>query len=335
VPGSHLVTINHLQQTAMASVWAPRIQNAWWASSVLMDPLRNGAKFLASKVGVSTPLARFQDNLVGMFYALFVQRVGFYLIELYSGRLKAGTEKYRAVMQPETEAQATESSTLKFGVVGPAGSGRRSLVRALSGCDDLPPDWQGHVPLELPDHSTVVNFHLVSVGENEEDPNETHDQLRHFDGLVWLLPAVSPPTQNIEAWKHYRSFYQQRPDAKMPPVIFAVNKIDLLPGVVEMPLADDRLEEVLHRATEQLGEEAGMIVPVCLKPTALWNVQESLLTAIEMNIESAKSVERVRQLKVEGESKGLGTVANQVKSGARGLWRAWKERRSQSKSPDR
>ena len=56
-------------------------------------------RYTASSVGVSTPLTLLQQNLQLWFYVAFVERVGHYLIEVNSGRLRVGVKRYLQLIE--------------------------------------------------------------------------------------------------------------------------------------------------------------------------------------------------------------------------------------------
>src|SRR5262249_41699414 len=93
--------------------------NIWWAISALFNPVQTGMRYAASQVGLSQPLRMLQQNLYVWFWTAYVQRLGNYLIDLDSGRLRVGATRYRElVARMKAEAERTES-TLEKQAVGP------------------------------------------------------------------------------------------------------------------------------------------------------------------------------------------------------------------------
>lgn len=168
VPGSHLVTLGTWRSLERANKWKNVAVNAYWAGAILLNPLNLG-RMLASKLAVEPLTGQVQANVLSLFYVFFVRQVGFYAIELNSGRLRGGVAKYRTAMarlnrgagaaagMPDlpdtpplpvaaappdagTAAQpaagpdgASEPLMVTLAVVGQAKAGKSSLVNALLG----------------------------------------------------------------------------------------------------------------------------------------------------------------------------------------------------------
>ena len=99
LPGGHLLTINDWKRARQAVDWYRRASNVYWAAAALFNPVQTGARWLATRFGLTAPLQKLQQNIILWFYVAFVQRLGNYLIELHSGRLKVGAERYRELLE--------------------------------------------------------------------------------------------------------------------------------------------------------------------------------------------------------------------------------------------
>ncbi len=84
--------------------------NAYWLGAVLLDPISSGLRYAATKAGLTRPLTLFQQDLVSWFHAAYVHRLGHYLIDLYSGRLKVGASRYRELQQAAEPIAGTPKS---------------------------------------------------------------------------------------------------------------------------------------------------------------------------------------------------------------------------------
>lgn len=172
VPGSHVVSLGTWRTLEKANQWMDAATNLYWAGAILMNPLNLG-RMLASKLAIEPLSGRVQANVLSLFYVFFVRQVGFYAIELNSGRLRGGVAKYRAARarldrslgepvapaawpdeasgpgpstpatsesaSPPSAAPASDASphsepmTVTLAVVGQAKAGKSSLVNALLG----------------------------------------------------------------------------------------------------------------------------------------------------------------------------------------------------------
>src|SRR5436309_2756633 len=101
LPGGHLLTIRDWQRAKTAADWYQRASNVFWAISAVLSPISTATRYTASRVGLSTPLKMLQQNLILWFYTAFLQRLGTYLIGLYSGRLRVGARRWRELVLGE------------------------------------------------------------------------------------------------------------------------------------------------------------------------------------------------------------------------------------------
>src|SRR5213076_2503382 len=98
----HLLSVNNWRQARQAADWYNTASNIYWAISTLFAPVATGARYLASQVGMSLPFQKLQTNLLLWFYTAFVHRLGTYLIDLNSGRLRVGAGRYRELVRAAT-----------------------------------------------------------------------------------------------------------------------------------------------------------------------------------------------------------------------------------------
>ena len=94
VPGGHVLTVNQWRwakrAAEQATSWWRTGSNAYWLFSAIVSPIDTGLKYAASQVGMSRPWQLFQQDLIAWFHTAFVHRLGSYLIDLNSGRLRVG-----------------------------------------------------------------------------------------------------------------------------------------------------------------------------------------------------------------------------------------------------
>jgi uncharacterized protein len=94
VPGSHLLTIDQWRLLAKTPRWWRLASNVGWLASIAINPL-NVTRFVVSKLALGSATKQLQENALAWGYAVFVGRVGFYLIEMNSGRLRIGADRYK------------------------------------------------------------------------------------------------------------------------------------------------------------------------------------------------------------------------------------------------
>lgn len=172
VPGGHWLTVKNWRSLAKLPKRYKLISNLWTAGMALFSPLAAAGRLVASKAVYSPVGKAIEANLLAWFYTMFLQRVGFYLIEMNSGRLKGGKEKFREAFarfrakekpwdepevadrrpdvgeqmpEPDSTQQTTDHGQSTTGditvcLAGQAGAGRSSLIRALLADADRPPE---------------------------------------------------------------------------------------------------------------------------------------------------------------------------------------------------
>ena len=153
VPGSHLLTIQHWRRAAEAVQWYGRLSKVYWGVSALFSPVQTAARYLASRFGLAPLQEQLLQQLLGWFGQAYVYRLGWYLIELNSGRLQLGADRYRQALAqgriptpwswepavPTADAISVPSTEpipplqLRILVVGQTKAGKSSLINALLG----------------------------------------------------------------------------------------------------------------------------------------------------------------------------------------------------------
>lgn len=184
VPGSHLLLLRHWRWLGKAPKYARIAGNATWVAAMVFNPL-NIARYLMSRLAWDSASDQLQTSALRAFAEMFVERAGFYLVELHSGRLKLGADRYRAAREqlaasralgltpsadgnsaPTTGDQAraeAASAAEKYAgvspteaivaVVGQVKAGKSSLINCLLGerraAVDVLPKTQGVQPYRL------------------------------------------------------------------------------------------------------------------------------------------------------------------------------------------
>jgi predicted GTPase len=269
LPGGHLLTINDWKRAQQFSEWYRTASNVYWAVSALFTPIQTGMRYAASQVGISTPLRMLQQNLFVWFFIAFVHRLGTYLIDLNSGRLRVGATRYRQLVEDAARAAAVDAQAMERVAAGPfpaeqspgddavdqvrqvtvtllgqVKAGKSSLVNALLGQQRAR---TGTTPLT----DNVERYELLTpgiptrlvlldtVGYGHEGPRldqvaSTAEAARQSDLLFLVLHGRNPArAADIEMLDQLRQWFADRPDLRSPPVIAVLTHIDLLSPALE------------------------------------------------------------------------------------------------------
>jgi predicted GTPase len=301
VPGSHLVTIAQWQMLSRAPKWWQLASNVGWVASILINPANIG-RYFVSKLAVDPLSKELQGSLLTAFYMLYLRQVGYYLIEMNSGRLRGGAAHYRKIMGRLSERQETSGSSdmgrppptsdgsaveVSIAVIGQVKAGKSSLVNSFLG------EQQAVVDV-LPNTRSVQRYRLKPLagsGGNEtltlldtpgygeagatpEQFRETLEAVRNADLVVVVLEGRSPAKKaDAKVLEELSGWYADHPQLKPPPMVGVISKIDLLSPVREWePPYDWRhprgakeasIAGAVEYVRETLGAYFDAVVPVC------------------------------------------------------------------------
>jgi predicted GTPase len=268
LPGGHLMTINDWKRARSAVGWYTAASNIYWMTAALFDPIQTGLKYAASRLGISQPWQMLQQNLFLWFYTAYLHRLGTYLIELHSGRLRVGADRFRQLFgglamdgapaapalpapaalggdaKPEPEDAVDRVAQMTVTILGQTKTGKSSVVNALLGeqrarTDVLPAtDGTQRYELRVPDVPTKLVL-LDTVGYGHSGPRDdqvraTRAAARESDLVLLVLHANSPGRQaDLEMLRDLRTWFASQPELKRPAVLAVVTHIDLLSPAME------------------------------------------------------------------------------------------------------
>lgn len=332
LPAGHLLTVDNWRQAKQATDWYRTASDLSWLISALFSPINTSVRYLASQVGMAQPWQKVQQHFLLWFYTAYVQRMGTYLIEVNSGRLRIGATRYRQLReQTQTGGEAAADAEVKaesvpkvtLALLGQAKVGKSSVINALLGeqqaaVDVVQPtaDCTSYA-LQPPDIGSRLEL-LDTVGYGHEGPGvdqlrATEAAARQADLLLLVLHARNPARQADEGvLQGLRAFFTAHPDLKMPPVLGVLTHIDLLSPALEWAPPYDwqqpyrpkeqEIDQAVAAVREQLGSYVAGVVPVCTAAGKIYGVQEWLLPAITELLGEARAVALLRCLRAEADA---------------------------------
>lgn len=241
LPGGHFLTVNNMRQARQAAEWYQTANNVFWLISAVFSPVNTAVRYFASQAGLSKPWQMLQQNLLIWFYTAYVHRLGSYLIDVNSGRLRVGARRYRELLEnqhssgaaaqvPASAKQSVEASSVTIALLGQVKAGKSSLVNAFLGeqralTDVLPATGEVEryelqppgVPTRLVLLDTVGYGH---AGPKADQLRVTEETARQADLLLLVMHARNPARQaDGETLKALRAWFAARPDLRMPPIL--------------------------------------------------------------------------------------------------------------------
>ncbi len=368
VPGSHLISIDQWRLLARAPRWLSLAGNLGWAVSIAANPLNLG-RYMAQRMTMNTGARQLQENALAWFYAMFIGRAGFYLIEMNSGRLRGDPRDYRRVTRAEREpppASRTSAAVppkpttphsplhhVVIAVIGQVKAGKSSVINALIG------QHAAHVD-SLPATADVQAYRLTEQGRElilldtpgYDDAGATRPQLDTLrdvltgaDLVLLVLKATSPARQaDVAVLRDLNARLAAQPDRKPPPVLGVLTHIDHLSPMLEWEPPYDwtqpvvRKEEQIRDAVQYQGQLFGDtlagIVPVCsdVADRRTYGVAEWLLPAIVELLGTAHGCAVLRVLREQTQRGQVRRLWTQL---AKAGWQALKACRGPSRTDNR
>jgi predicted GTPase/membrane protein implicated in regulation of membrane protease activity len=337
LPGGHQMTVNDWKLGWKLFDWYDQYSILSWAIYALLDPIGTALRYLASEVGISLPWTQLRHNLLLWFYTAFLQRLGTYLIDLNSGRLRVGASRYRELLRGQPPAPVTPDLDDRTEVVpapdgtptvgqvtitllGEVKAGKSSVVNAILGEQrartNVLPETREITRYDLKHERISTRLSLLdTVGYGHSGPRQdqlaaTQDAAQKSDLLLLVLHARNPARQpDVEMLQALRAWFTQRPDHKMPRVLGVLTHIDLLsPGMEWQPpynwlqparVKEKQIAEAVAAVREQLGEWLVGVVPVCVAEGKVYGVNEWLMPAVMELLDEAHALAMLRVLRAE------------------------------------
>jgi hypothetical protein len=294
-----------------------------------------------------------QNNLLIWFYSAYVHRLGTYLVELNSGRLRVGAKRYRQLTGKDVDAGASDKEAadaikaITLTILGQVKAGKSSFVNALLGeqlakTDVLPAT--AEVTKYSLKHADIPNQLLLldTVGYGHEGPRadqvkKTAEWAKQSDLIVLVVHARNPARQaDLTMLSELKAWFSKRPDLRMPPIIGVMSHIDLLSPSLEWEPPYDwqnptrpkekQIQEALGAFKEQLGSYLAAEAPVCTAHGRIFGIDEYFLPVLTSLLDDAHAIAFLRCLKAEVNAQKVRKVFYQLLEVGKGLVRvAWSQ----------
>jgi predicted GTPase len=291
---------------------------------------------------MSTPWRQLQQDLLAWFYAAYVQRLGNYLIEVNSGRLRVGVKRYRELLRADQEPAAAgrdgtpapiPNASVTITILGQVKTGKSSFINALLGEQrakvDVIPATASISRYELSLAATETKLSLLdTVGYAHTGPRadqvlETAQAAKQSDLLILVLHARNPARNaDLQMLQGLHDWFVVRPEAKMPAVLGVLTHIDLLSPAMEWSppynwLTPERpkekqMQSALQTVREQLGAYLAGCVPLCTAEGKVCGVEEWFIPTLIELVDEAKAVAILRCLRAETDAGKVRKLLHQI-----------------------
>ena len=268
LPAGHLLTIQNWRHARQATEWYQTASQVYWLVSAIFAPVNTGIRYATSQAGMSRPWQLLQQNLYAAFYTFYVREVGKYLIDVNTGRLRGGAQRYRELLRgkPEARDAARASSDgaaaspsappvvpeappldvtqVTLLVMGQVKAGKSSFINALLGAQraatDVLPATNSVSRYELQPKGISTRLVLLDsagyghTGPKEDELRATEEAARQADLLLLVMHVMDPARQaDLDMLKRLREWYASHPELRMPPVLGVLTHVDLLSPSLE------------------------------------------------------------------------------------------------------
>ena len=320
IPGSHALTLSNLLQAKQALTMLSKAQTVFKIGQWLVN-WPGAALAKARSVLLDRGIETVSQELSKRLISVYIQKLGYYAIELYSGRItlddidptsQISPDSRRDNEQQHQAAKQLSTEPLRILVLGQVSSGKSSLINALFN------DLKTAVDL-LPTTAKITRFTLEREGlpqaiilDSAGYGGLTHTQtsaelkkaLNQIDIVLMVCKATNAARDaDVLQLKAIREHFLQQNNKKLPVIIAVATHIDQLrPSNEWQPPYDleqkDKLKaQNIKAACEAIAddfqkavadEDLKSVVPVCLAPSRIYNVEEGLMPALHEHLNDAQ-----------------------------------------------
>jgi predicted GTPase len=336
IPGSHAVTVGDFLRAKDTFNKFNNIKSFFNAGNLLFNwqgVFLSKARGMLLDKGINFVTDEISQRLV----ITYVNKLGYYAIQLYSGQITLDDIVPTDVLTPYSKTDIKESAEnektiepLRLLILGQVNSGKSSLINAffddVKSATSVLPTTAEITPYVLERDGLQQAIILDSTGYG----GLTHDVLPESLKKEWakidiilMMCSASNAARNsdIQQLNTIRSYFQQEQQLSMPVIIAVATHIDRLRPIQEwqppynIQQPENPKAKNIRSFCEVISSELNLplenIVPVCLNPEiGIYNIEDGLMLIIHEHLNEAQRVRYLRCLRHQ---------QNQS------YWRQWRE----------
>lgn len=245
VPGGDMLTPSHWKKAVQVAGYIQRANDIYSYLLPIFSPVSGLVRLGTQQWMVKPAWKTMQQNLLRWFFRAYVNRLGFHLIELYSGRLTIGAEQYRRLTRRGGRAAKGvdgEIPPLRVAVVGARGSGKSRLIdlvnQAKAGDTTLLEARLAGAGIDEAAFAHLMSAQWVEVPGYTADPGgesardratrtEAVERAVEADMLILVVDARRNTTGAdaafAQAWDRW---YLEHPAVEFPPALAVLTGLD-------------------------------------------------------------------------------------------------------------
>jgi len=321
IPFSNRFTIGDFFRIQRWKSKAEQMVNIYRTGSIIFNPV-NALLGEAWRNLRERSIDQVRNELHSWFLRAYVCKVGYYAIDLYSGRLPLGDEEPTKSPTPVSKADLEQieetakavTEPLRILVLGRSNAGKSSLINALFGelttsTDVLPDTTQAIQPFTLSREGLTQALIFDSPGCDSPffDDKQMLAAAGNADLILWISLANRLDWQiERDSLNALRATQAVRNDRRPPPLLVVASFIDCLRPVNEWHPPYDltnrqdikavNINAAVRAIATDLAVPVEQVIPVCLLEGKVYNVDDTLWAAILNYQDEALRVRLIRCL---------------------------------------
>ncbi len=332
IPGGDLVTPADWKRAVVAAGYLQKASDLYTYLLPVINPMVGIPRLASQHLMVKPAWKNMQQNVLRWFFRAFVNRLGTHLVELYSGRLVIGADRYRKLTRKSIgfrlEADAA-LGTLTVAIAGGKSVARTRLAAALRQTlagdatkfrDEILVSHGEEAGLDLLRKARLVEVEPYSSSPGGHESARDRSTRRHAveqaveaDLLIVVIdPAAASQHADAAFLTAWSQWYHDHPGLAIPPALAVGASAD----AAWLGATRSALPSVV---TEVVGLDLGADA----SQTSLSN----LLGPLSRLAHRAERNALIRQLRDASARSRAGRLFRQVGQHGRSLWKTLQERR--------